>query len=182
MQPPRAYLLMIRTIDGITYWSACLFAVLLVPLVLANVVEVFMRYALNRPTMWALETTVMTFGAFFMLGAAYTLLKGAHVRTDVLWERFSERRKGIIDAIGYLVFFLPSMVILFFISYDAFIRAWNMGEVSTYGAWRPLLWPLRGVVPLTAILLFLQGISEFLKSVWAAWTGEVLAHREKIEI
>lgn len=182
MQPPRTYLLVIRTIDGITYWSACLFAVILVPLIFANVIEVFMRYAMNQPTLWALETTVMSFGAFFMLGAAYTLLKGAHVRTDVLWESFSERKKGIIDSIGYVVFFLPSMVILFYISYNAFIHSWSIGERSSYGAWRPIIWPLRGVVPLTAVLLFLQGISELLKSLWAARTGEAIARHEKIEL
>ena len=55
----------------------------------------------------------MSFGALFMLGAAYTLLKGAHVRTDMLWEKFSDRKKGIIDSIAFLLFFLPSMAILF---------------------------------------------------------------------
>lgn len=182
MQPPRAYLKVIRAIDAFTFWSACVFALLLVPLILANVIEVFMRYVLGAPTVWALETTVMSFGAFFMLGSAYTLLKGAHVRTDVLWEAFSVRTKGVIDSIGYVVFFIPSMLLLLYISYGEFIYAWSINEVSSYGAWRPIIWPLRGVVPATAFLLLLQGVSELLKSFWAAWTGEELAHHEKIEI
>ena len=38
------------------------------------------------------------------------------------------------------------------------------------------------MIPLTALLLMLQGVSELLKSLWAARTGEVLVHREKVEI
>ena len=106
-QPSGRYLATIRAIDGITKWSAYLSAVLVIPLIVANVIEVFMRYFMNSPTSWALDVTTMSFGALFMLGAAYTLLKGAHVRTDMLWEKFSDRKKGIIDSIAFLLFFLP---------------------------------------------------------------------------
>jgi TRAP-type mannitol/chloroaromatic compound transport system permease small subunit len=181
-QPPRAYLLVIQTIDRITQWTGYAFALLVIPLVLANTVEVFSRYVFNAPTVWALDTTVMSYGALFMLGSAFALLKGAHVRTDMLWERFSSRKKGIIDCIAYVAFFLPSMAILFYLSFDDFLYAWSIDERSNYTPWQPVIWPLRGVVPLTALLLFVQGISELLKSWWAARTGELLVHREKIEI
>ena len=93
-----------------------------------------MRYVLNAPTSWALDVTTMSFGALFMLGAAYALLKGAHVRTDMLWENFSDRKKGIIDSIAYLLFFLPSMAILFGISIDDFLYSLSINENSTSGA------------------------------------------------
>lgn len=182
MQPPRAYVLTIRAIDAFTLRSAYLFALLLIPLIGANVIEVFMRYALKTPTVWALETTVMSFGALFMLAAPYTLQKGAHVRTDVLWENFSVRKKGLIDSVGYVVFFMPSMTLLLYISFNEFIYSWGINELSSYGAWRPVIWPLRAVIPATAFLLLLQGVSELLKSFWAARTGEELVHHEKIEI
>jgi TRAP-type mannitol/chloroaromatic compound transport system permease small subunit len=181
-QPSGRYLATIRAIDGITKWSAYLFALLVIPLIIANVIEVFMRYAMNSPTSWALDTTTMSFGALFMLGAAYTLLKGAHVRTDMLWEKFSDRKKGIIDSIAFLLFFLPSMAILFGISIDDFFYSLSINEKSTSGVWQPVLWPLRAVIPLAAALLFLQGISEVMKSLWAARTGEMLVHHEKIEV
>ena len=123
----------------------------LVPLVLANTIEVFMRYVLGRPTDWAMETTVMSYGALFMLGAAYALQKGAHVRTDMLWEKFSDRNKGLIDSIAYIVLFLPSMAVLFYISLDELTYAWSIGERSTLTPWRPILWPFRAVVPLAAL-------------------------------
>jgi TRAP-type mannitol/chloroaromatic compound transport system permease small subunit len=181
-RPPARYLATIRTIDAVTYWTGHLFTLLVAPLVVANVIEVFMRYVVGAPTSWALDVTTMSFGTLFMLGAAYALLQGAHVRTDMLWEKFSDRKKGIIDSVAYLLFFLPSMAILFAISIDDFLYSLSINETSTASLWRPIIWPLRAVIPLTAALLFLQGLSELMKSLWAARTGQVLAHHEKIEV
>ena len=181
-RPSGRYLATIRAIDGITTWTAYLFALLVIPLIIANVIEVFMRYAMNSPTSWALDTTTMSFGALFMLGAAYTLLKGAHVRTDMLWENFSDRTKGLIDAVGYILFFMPTMIVLFWISIDDFFYAMSINERSNTTSWQPILWPLRGVIPLACLLLFIQGISELMKSLWAARTGQFLVHQEKLEL
>jgi TRAP-type mannitol/chloroaromatic compound transport system permease small subunit len=180
--PPRGYLAVIRAIDRFTELTGYLFVIVIVPLVLANVVEVVARYVFRAPTVWALDVTTMSYATLFMLGAALALLRGAHVRTDMLWERFSDRTKGMIDSVAFVVFFLPTMVVLFFISVDDFLYSVSIDERSSSGAWTPILWPLRGVIPLTAFMLFLQGISELMKSLWAWRTGEFLSVHEKIEI
>jgi TRAP-type mannitol/chloroaromatic compound transport system permease small subunit len=180
--PPWGYLAVIRVIDTFTEWTGYLFILLIIPLVLANVVEVFARYVLKSPTIWALDTTTMSYAALFMLGSALALLKGAHVRTDMLWEGFSNRTKGMIDSVVFTLLFLPTMVVLFYISIDDFLYSISIDERSSSGAWGPVLWPLRGVVPLTAAMLFLQGISELMKSLWAWRTGEFLTTHEKIEV
>ena len=100
-QPSPGYLGAIHAIDKLVLWSAYAFALLAVPLVLSNTIEVFMRYVLDQPTDWAMETTVMSYGSLFMLGAAYALQKGAHVRTDMFWEKFSDRTKGTIDTLAF---------------------------------------------------------------------------------
>jgi TRAP-type mannitol/chloroaromatic compound transport system permease small subunit len=181
-RPPGGYLAVIRAIDRFTELTGYVFLIPIIPLILANVVEVFSRYVLRSPTMWALDVTTMSYAALFMLGAALALLKGAHVRTDMLWERFSDRRKGMIDTVALAVFFLPTMAVLFYISIDDFIYSISIDERSSSGAWTPILWPLRGVIPLTAFMLFLQGISELMKSLWAWRTGVFLTVHEKIEV
>lgn len=172
----------ILVIDRFTASFVSVVALLLVPMILGNVAEVFMRYVLGRPTVWAADITVMTYGALFMLGSAYTMLKGAHVRTDIFWERFSDRTKGIIDSISYLFLFLPVMGLIFAISVDDLVYAYSIDERSTLSLWRPIMWPFRAVIPLSALMMFAQGISELLKALWAASTGEVLVRPEKIEI
>jgi len=181
-RPPAGYLAVIRAIDRFTELTGYVFLIPIIPLILANVVEVFSRYVLRSPTMWALDVTTMSYAALFMLGAAVALLKGAHVRTDMLWERFSDRRKGMIDSVALALFFLPTMAVLFYISIDDFIYSISIDERSSSGAWTPILWPLRGVIPLTAFMLFLQGISELMKSLWAWRTGVFLTVHEKIEV
>jgi TRAP-type mannitol/chloroaromatic compound transport system permease small subunit len=180
--PPRPYLAVIRAIDRFTTWTGYLFVLFMIPLVLANVYEVFARYFLRSPTVWALDVTTMSYAALFMLGSALALLKGAHVRTDMLWEGFSDRTKGMIDSLAFILFFLPTMAVLFYISIDDFLYSISIDERSSSGAWTPILWPLRGVIPLTAFMLSLQGISELMKSLWAWRTGTFLARHEKIEV
>jgi TRAP-type mannitol/chloroaromatic compound transport system permease small subunit len=181
-QPSRTYLGVIHAIDRVTESVGLVVAILVVPLVLANTIEVFMRYALRQPTAWAADVTVMSFGALFMLGAAYALRKGAHVRTDMLWDKFSDRTKGIIDSIAFVVFFFPTMAILFSISLEELLYSIDMDERSSLSTWRPVIWPLRAAIPLAAALLMLQGVSELMKSLWAARTGAALEHLEKIDV
>ncbi len=180
--PPRGYLAVIRGIDKFTTLTGYIFVLAIVPLIFANVIEVFARYVLWAPTIWALDVTTMSYATLFMLGSALALLKGAHVRTDMLWEAFSDRTKGMIDSLAFLLLFLPTMVVLFYLSIDDFLYSLSIDERASSGAWTPVLWPLRGVIPLSAFMLFLQGISELMKSLWAWRTGAFLTRHEKIEV
>ena len=92
--PSRGYLAVIRTIDKFTELTGYLFVFSIIPLIFANVVEVFARYVLADPTIWALDVTTMSYATLFMLGSALALLKGAHVRTDMLWEASRIARKA----------------------------------------------------------------------------------------
>ena len=111
-EPPPALLSIIRTIDRFTDWTGTVVSWLSVPLVVAVAYEVGARYLFNAPTIWAFDVTYMLYGTVFMLGAAYALHKGAHIRTDFFWEQFSIRKKGLIDAISYVLFFFPGFLIL----------------------------------------------------------------------
>ena len=181
--PSPLYLGVIRTIDWITENMGVALACTLVPiLIIPNVYEVVSRYAFGDPTIWALDVTTMVFGALFMLGSAYALLKGAHVRTDMLWDGFSDKTKGTIDSLAFILFFLPTMAILTYSSWDDFLYSMSINEKSNSGAWQPIIWPFRAVIPLACGMLFLQGVSELLKSIWAARTGVFLVKHEKIEV
>jgi TRAP-type mannitol/chloroaromatic compound transport system permease small subunit len=181
-EPSPGLLSAIRTVDRFTDWSGTAFSWLAVPLVLVVAWEVTARYVLHAPTSWAFEITYMMYGSLFMLGAAYALLKGAHIRTDFFWEKFSVRKKGWIDTISYVVFFFPSLLTLLYLSVDETIYALEMGEVSDQTPWRPYLWPYKSVIPLACLFLLIQGLSELLKSLYMARTGIEIDHKEKIEV
>jgi TRAP-type mannitol/chloroaromatic compound transport system permease small subunit len=153
-----------------------------VPLVLAVAYEVVARYFFRSPTIWVFDVTYMLYGTIFMLGAAYALHKGAHIRTDFFFETWSIRTKGVIDSAAYLIFFFPSLLLLMIVSGDEGWYAFIINETSEQTPWRPILWPFKMVVPLTCLLLMIQGVSEVIKSLHAALTGIELEHKEKLEI
>ncbi len=181
-EPSPALLATIRAIDKFTDRSGTVISWLTIILVFAVSYEVIARYAFNAPTVWVFDVTYMTYGTLFMLGAAYALHKGAHIRTDFFWEAFSIRKKGLIDSISYLLFFFPSLAAILVISGHEALYSWGISETSDQTAWRPILWPFKAVVPLACLLLIVQGISEFLKSLYMARTGLELEHKDKVEV
>ena len=172
----------VQRIDRFTDTTGVWVSWLNLPLVLAVSYEVIARYAFNAPTIWSFDVTYMLYGTIFMLGAAYALHKGAHIRTDFFYEKWSVKTKGMVDSISYLVFFFPSLIMLLIASGNEAWYAWGINEVSEQTPWRPILWPYKAVVPATCVLLMLQGVSETIKSVFAWRTGIELEHKEKIEI
>jgi TRAP-type mannitol/chloroaromatic compound transport system permease small subunit len=181
-EPSPTLVKLVRTIDKFTDTTGTWISWLAVPLVAAVSYEVFSRYLLNAPTIWSFDVTYMLYGTLFMLGAAYALHKGAHIRTDFFFERWSVRTKGMIDSIAYIVFFFPSLLVFLVISSQEGWYAFSIGETSEQTPWRPILWPFKMMVPLAVLLLLIQGVSETIKSVWAARTGIELEHKEKVEI
>ena len=173
-QPPKKLLKIIRWIDPIAVWSGKLLGWLIIPLMLGLTYEVIARYVFNAPTVWAFDVSYMLNGGLCMLGAGYTLYKKGHIRTDMLYEHWSTRRKGWVDAISYLFLFFPGMFFFFVAGLDSAIHSWTILETSDASPWRPALYPFKTVVPISALLLLTQGVSEFLKSLHAALRGESL--------
>jgi TRAP-type mannitol/chloroaromatic compound transport system permease small subunit len=179
---PAVFYAVIRVIDGFTDIIGKLIALSMALLVGMITYEVFARYLFNSPTAWVYESSYMVNGGAFMLGCAYALLKGAHVRTDIFWEQYSERRKGTIDLLSYLVLFFPSMITLMVISIDDAWLSYIVGERSQESTWRAIMWPFRATIPLAALLFMIQGVSEALKCLYQIRFGREFQHREKIEV
>lgn len=172
--PPPALARVVRTIDGVSEWSGRLFAWLILPMVGGLTYEVIVRYLFHAPTIWAYDITYMLYGSHFMLGAAYTLLKGGHIRTDIFYERWTPRQQALVDAVLYLFLFFPGMAFFFWMGWEEAARSWMILEKSDASPWRPPLYPFKTVIPVAALLLILQGVSEFLKSAYRALTGRAL--------
>jgi TRAP-type mannitol/chloroaromatic compound transport system permease small subunit len=179
---PPALLSAIRVIDGVSDWTGRIVCWLIIPLVGSLSWEVVARYVFSAPTVWAYDVSYMLYGAFFMLGAGYALYRGGHIRTDMLYQNWSPRTQGAIDAVCYLFLFFPAMLFLLWMGGQEAWHAWDIGERSDQSPWRPILYPFKAVIPLTALMLLVQGVSEFLKSVYAVRTRRLYAKRETIEI
>ena len=155
-----------------------------IPLIFAMVYEVIGRHFFNRPTLWSFDISRMLAGALFMLGAAYTLSKGIHIRADFLYRNWKVRNQAKVDLFLYLLFFFPGFLVFFWVSFDyAYTSICGRsdlmeclgGKVRIQRAmdttWMPIMWPLKSCMPIGASLLLIQGISEVLKSYYAFVKG-----------
>jgi TRAP-type mannitol/chloroaromatic compound transport system permease small subunit len=172
----------IELIDRFASYIGRATAWLIIPMTIAVTWEVVARHFFRAPTIWAFDVTYMLYGTHFMLGTAYTLMRIGHVRTDMLYQNWSIRRQNQIDAIGYFFFFFPAMILLFYFGWLEAYHSFQIGETSDASPWRPIVWPFKFVIPLTALLLLIQGVAELLKSLYAIRTGREWAHREHLEI
>ena len=120
----------VRIIDKFTDTTGTWVAWLNVPLVLAVAYEVVSRYVFDAPTIWSFDVTYMLYGAIFMLGCAYALHKGAHIRTDFFFENWSIRTRGVIDSVAYIVFFFPSIFTLMVVGGTESLYAFDIMETS----------------------------------------------------
>lgn len=127
--------------------------------------EVFSRYVLNHPNPWSFDLMIMMYGTAFMMAGAYTLAKNGHVRGDVLYGFFPPRVQAALDLILYFLFFIPGVVALVWAGYTYAAESLAINEHSTLTANGPPLYPFKMIIPISGVLLLLQGMVEIVRCV-----------------
>ena len=155
---------LVRGIDAVVLVVGKAVAWLILPMVLSLVWEVTARYGFNAPTEWAYDMTFMLYGTFFMVGSAWTLQRGGHIRTDSFYSKWSHRTQARVDLACYLVFFFPAIAIFGWLGWEFFLKSFGQNERIVTSPWLPIVWPFKLMIPVSAALLLLQGISECLKN------------------
>jgi len=112
----------------------------------------------------AAEAQWYLFSAIFLLGAAYALRHGVHVRVDVLYERLAPRTRAWIDLVGTVVFLIPFAVLMLWVSYPAVRASWQIRETSPDPGGLPR-YPIKALILVSFSLLLLQALSEVVKHV-----------------
>ena len=168
---PPALAKAIRIIDGISILSGKAVGWMILPMVFSLVYEVFARYLFNAPTIWASDISQILYGMFFMLGSAYALQRQQHIRTDFLYGKWSVRTRGLVDAALYIVFYFPALIVFLWFGIEYAHRSILFNERIVTSAWMPIIWPLKLAIPVSTLLLLVQGVSELAKSLFAAKTN-----------
>ncbi|MDM8165733.1 TRAP transporter small permease subunit [Roseovarius sp.] len=154
--------MVIRAIDGLNEVVGRIVAVVAIIFAAIIIFDVVMRYAFSEPTRWAFDVSKQLFGFYFVLLGGYALRHGAHVKVDILTEKFGPGTRRVVDLLGYVIFFFPFAWVFLTRSWEFAARSWAQGEV-TYGAIQMPVYPLKMAMCVAAGLLLLQGIAEVLK-------------------
>jgi TRAP-type mannitol/chloroaromatic compound transport system permease small subunit len=158
-----------------------LLAWLMIPMVLGTFLIVIFRYALDLGWIWMQEGTVWVHAAVFMVAAAYTLNRNEHVRVDVFYRGMSVRRKACVDLAGAVLFLIPVAMFLVITSWDYVAVSWQIREGSREAGGLPYPFTsiLKSFIPLTAVLLILQGIANVIDNVLTLAAGPSIEGAEK---
>lgn len=145
---------------------------IIVPLFLAMVYEVIARKFFLAPTMWAYDMSRFMYGGMFMLGAAYALSRGVHIRADFLYRNFKIKNQGLVDFWLYLIFYFPGLIFFLYMTTGFVLESIQRQEKGMDTAWMPLLWPIKACLWFGIVFLLIQGVSELLKSYYAMKKGK----------
>ncbi len=162
----------VHTIDRITDISGRLLAWLALGMAALTAFIVVMRYGFNYNSIYIQELVTYLHGSLFMLGSAYALKQGAHVRVDIFYRNFSARAKAWVNALGGIVFLMPFCLFVAGVSWQFVAEAWAIGEISSEPGGIPAVYLLKTLIPLMALNLLLQGTAETLRSTLVLVEGE----------
>lgn len=140
-------------------------------MVLVQFAVVVLRYVFGQGSIWLTEAIVYGQGALIMLAAAWTLREGGHVRVDVIYADASPRTKAWIDLAGAMLLLFPFMLVLAWFAVPYVGRSWAILERSRETSGIPAVFLLKTLIPLFALLMALQGVSQAIRAAHALRGG-----------
>ncbi|QUJ67162.1 TRAP transporter small permease subunit [Photobacterium sp. GJ3] len=147
-----------QLITTINRWVAGAVSVLVFIMVAIISFEVVSRYFFHAPTTWAMELSSLIFGPYFMLAGPYFLHTSSHINVDIIYSKLSPRLAGIFDCLIYFIIAVIS-VIFIYQSFPVALNAFSSNE-SSFTTWNPIIWPVKALIPISFLLLFLQALAE----------------------
>lgn len=144
-----------RTIACISIGAAwCLLPLLIV----ARVYDIVARQYITTPSNYIQVLEWRAFMFLVLLSFAYAYLRNAHIRIDIIRNRFSPRALAWIEVAGCLLALLPFCVVVTGFGTDYAWQSYLDGEREMTAFGRPLRWVVKGILPFGTILLFLAGV------------------------
>ncbi|MBW6395781.1 TRAP transporter small permease subunit [Thermus sp. PS18] len=168
-----------RVIDALNERVGQLVVWLVLLVTLLSAANALMRYIFHYSSNAYLEAQWYLFSLIFLWGAGWTLKHGGHVRVDVLYARLSHKAQLWIDFLGTLVFLLPMVALILWLSWPIVTESVHIREMSPDAGGLPR-WPIKVAMVIGFVLLGLQGISELIKR-GLALAGKLQLEEEKPE-
>ncbi|MEM9670463.1 MAG: TRAP transporter small permease subunit [Pseudomonadota bacterium] len=153
-----------RGLDSISGAAQSIAMVAALIMVLAQLTVVIIRHVYGLAFSWLDETVIYGFAAVFLLGAAGALRDDAHVRVDIMRNRFGPRIRAAIELVGIFLFVFPIGLLVFWAVEPSLGRSWAGFEGSRESDGLPIYYLFRTLIPAFAFLLILQGLSNALKA------------------
>jgi TRAP-type mannitol/chloroaromatic compound transport system permease small subunit len=162
----------IRTIDVFSKQIGHAFSWCVLVLTASTCFEVFMRYVLHAPTVWAFDMSYMLYGTLFIMSGAYALSRGSHVRGDFIYRKWKPRTQARVDLVLYFVFYFPG---IFAMVFTGARYAWDSATILEASANSPAgvpVWPLKVMIFVAGVTLLFAGVAEVLRCIVCIRSGQ----------
>ena len=136
---------------------------------------------LNSPTSWSFDVSYIMYGTLFMMGGAYTLSRGGHVRGDFLFRLWRPQTQAKVELVLYFLFFFPGVTALILSGWKYAARSWRYMEVSVNSPAGIPIFQFKSIMVAAGILLFIQGVAQVLRCIICIRTGEWIQATDDIE-
>ena len=133
-------------------------------IILIQLAAVLLRYVFGLSFSWLNDSVIFSFAMIFMLGAAATLRDDGHVRVDILRARFGPRTRAGIELLGAFAFIFPIGILILYAGSGLIARTWLDLEPFNESDGLPIQFVFKTLVPLFAVLMIGQGLSQALKA------------------
>ncbi len=152
----------VETMDKISIFVGKVFSFLIIPIVILQAGEALLRYVFGSPTIWSWEVAMLLYGAHFIVGAAWVMTYDGHVRTDMLYAKFSAKKQQLLELILFPLVFFPFVSVLLWKCTVNTLYSISIRE-TTFTQWAPPFYPLKIVITFAFLLLLFQGIAKWLR-------------------
>ncbi len=153
----------VNIIDFINERVGILFSPVLILIMILATFEVIMRYFFSSPTTWAWEINSQLMCFMGAMAGGYTLLKKSHVSVDIIAARFSPKIRAGMDIITSIFFFFFTGCLIWYGAKEA-IRAYMVNQCMISQFASPL-WPIKTVIVIGGVLIFLQGVAKLIRDI-----------------
>lgn len=142
--------------------------------------EVFCRYFLNRPSIWAFDVSLFLFGYVAILGGAYAQQRRANITVDILYKKVSHRTRRVFDLISFSVaiFFLFLML---YLSVDKLQDALQF-NTRRQSEWAPPMHHFWIMTIFACGLFILQLGKDIIANLFFLVTGSELTPKQKTQL
>lgn len=158
--PIRAYVRAVDAVNRVLGFFVMYLALAMMGLLLFASIT---RYVFNVPFVWIIELSQFLMAAYYILGGGYSMQLDAHVRMDVVYERWTVKTRAFMDSITVfcLIFYLVYMV---YGGWASSAYSLKYGQTN-YSAWAPPMAPIKIIMTVGIALMLLQAIAIFFRDI-----------------
>ena len=153
-----------RGLEAVAAWSGHLVPWLILPLAVLAFSIVVLRYGFDFGRIALQETVVYLHAFVLMMCMGYTLRENEHVRVDIFYRKMSRKKRALVDLAGAVLLLIPTCLTILVTSWSYVVQSWSLLESSPEAGGLPLVFVLKTLIPLMAVMLLTQGAADIIRN------------------